>query len=230
MAEEINYSPDFLQNFDFLWEVIIYPIIQKANEEIELEFRKEAHLQFAFNDLEKYKKELIRIYHEKRVWLKGMYLPHEGKPLLDTHKLGAILCRSMIANKVFYFDYDSAEKYILHKFENSKTNNLEWFIDNVYINYKLAFYASVGMVFIELLHKYEKEGKMDAFDSLKRRGHIVFYQKSLNHDSFVNSCILALQKNDVLKRNFDYLTYAALLFQLEEYNRAYFAQTIAVLT
>ena len=66
---------------------------------------------------------------------------------------------------------------------------------------------SIKNIYIEFLH------------ALNERKSLVFYRKSPNHDDFYTSMIVALMKNDVLMRDFDYLTYAASMFQLQEYTK-----------
>lgn len=222
---DAHFSDSFVTSFNFIWEKIIYPTIQAAGKEIDEDFKKASHCDLAYANIEKYKLALMDFYHEKRQWLKSVYLPHEEHPLLDVHKLGAILCRSMLAYKPFYFDFDAATQYVLHKYanENDEQNHIEWFVDNIYVNYKVAFYASVGMIYLELLYSYKGDDNVPinpgAFEYFISRKVLDFYDKSERHDSFENSCIIALQKNDVLGRSFDYLTYAIMLFQLEQYNR-----------
>lgn len=224
-SERCQFSDSFVNSFTFIWDKVIYPIIQNAGNEIDEDFRKSCHLDFAYVNMERYKYALMSFYHEKRQWLKKVYLPHEEHPLLDVHKLGAVLCRSMLAYKPFYFDFDAATQYVLHKYanENDEQNHIDWFVNNIYVNYKVAFYASVGMIYLDILYSYQDEEDsyldLDAFEYFKNKQMLSFYTKSERHDGFENSCILALQKNDVLGRNFDYLTYAIVLFQLEQFNR-----------
>ncbi len=43
--------------------------------------------------------------------------------------------------------------------------------------------------------------------------------KSINHESFENYIIIDLAKRDVNNKSFELFMYAALMYQLEEYNR-----------
>lgn len=223
-------SEEFKHSFDYLWTVAILPTIKNAREEIDEDFSKACGLELA-KDIDDYKINLMSFYHEKRQWLKGVYLPHDNHPLLDIHKVGALICRSLLAYKPFYFDTKKAEKYVTQKFRGDKNNHVEWFVKNIYVNYRVAFYVSTSLVYIELLNDYcpngEKSNKA-IFEHFKHLGGVEYYPKSENHDSFENSCILALQKNDGLKRDFDCLTYATMLFQLEHYNRSRIPQFLAV--
>ncbi len=203
-------------SFDFFWDNIIHPVLLHVDSEIDNDFKMNCN--YSLKDIDLYKKELSCAYKRKREWLKSVYLPHDKNAKLDMHKLGAILCRIIIGIKPFSFDVSLVDKYTKNKFGDSK-NNTDWFVDNVYVNYKLAFYASVGVIFIELLDYYNSQEKKNIVDMLNNRGTIFFYKKSDNHESFQNSCILSLMKQDTLHRSFDYFMYAAMLFQLEQYNK-----------
>lgn len=219
------HSNSFEQSFTFFWDTIILPTILAAEEDAEEEFKDFCNLQFACSNINEYKSELQQFYRDKREWLKGVYLPHDEHPILDIHKISAVLCRSMLAYKPFCFDFNAAEEYVLRKFSNNKDNHIDWFVSNIYMNYKVAFYASVGLIYAEILDSYSPNGDKsdaEAFQYFMNLGGLVFYKKSPTHDNYVNSCILALQKNDVLNRKFDYLSYAINMFQLEEFNRMYY--------
>ena len=211
-------SQDVGISFTYFWNNIIFPIIERIKSEVDDEFKLISDFDYAYKDLNQYCNDLFNFYKEKREWLKTVYLPHSSCALLDIHKLGAVLCRSLIAYKPFYIDYKRAEKYVFNKFCKSKENNLDWYLNNVYANYKVAFYCSVGLVYIELLYRYKESSQFEKVDILKKNGRLFFYKESSNHDNFEKSCILALQKNDVLCRDFDYLAYAEMLFQLEKHN------------
>ncbi len=226
------FSIEFQNSFDFLWDKVIKPTIISGYESLDEEFRTKCNCTYAYSNLDEYKNDLMAFYREKREWLKTVYLPHDPNPRLDAHKLGAVLCRSMLAYKPIYFDFNIAKKFVEDKFKEQKeSSHTEWFTQNIYVNYRIAFYVSVGIVYLNLLYNYQdnEEGNtffdLEGFSFFQKAETLHFYPKSPHHDNFENSCIIALQKNDVLERNFDYLTYAIMLFQLESYNRQYFEAT-----
>ena len=161
------YSDDFKCSFEFFWIKVIWPTIEAAVEEVDDEFRKACGLQLAYSDIAKYKQDLMDFYHDKRQWLKGVYLPHDEHPLLDMHKLGAILCRSLLAYKPFYFNFQDAERFVVNKFSGDKRNHIDWFVNNIYINYKVAFYVSTGLIYLELLYGYSPKGEKANEKALK---------------------------------------------------------------
>ena len=198
------------------------------------DFKQAVKLEYAYRDVSDFKKDVRLFYREKREWLKCVYLPHEQTPVLDEHKLGAIWCRTMLAFKPFYFDIKAAEKYVNDKFgaaENSETdfddvpNNSEWFTKNIYANYRVAFLISVGIVYLYLLYDCKENGESvpeylsDAYEYFSSKKMFRCPVTTEAHNDFQTSCIIALQKNDILGRDFDYLMYAMMLFQLEHYNR-----------
>lgn len=231
---DARYSYDFERSFSFIWDRIVEPTITLVYNEIDNDFKKAAKLDFSYKDISDYKNDIKEFYREKREWLKDVYLPHQQNPFLDEHKLGAIWCRTMLAFKPFYFDLKVATKFVEDKFhiedpysENPEDipNNSDWFTKNIYSNYRVAFLVSIGIVYLYLLYDCKEMGK-DVPEYLYGAYNYFSSKKTLRcpitteaHNDFQTSCIISLQKNDVLNRDFDYLTYAIMLFQLEHYNR-----------
>lgn len=224
-----SFSKEFRKSFDFLWEKVIAPTIVAGYESMDEEFKARCNCGYAYSNLDDYKNDLMSFYREKREWLKKVYLPHNPHPRLDAHKLGAVLCRSMLAYKPIYFRFDAAKRFVENKFQDQdEVSHTDWFVQNLYVNYRIAFYVSIGIVYLNLLFNYQDDDNensffdLEGFEYFRKAETLKFYPKSPHHDSFENSCIIALQKNDILGRNFDYLTYAIMLFQIESYNRKYF--------
>lgn len=200
-------------HFDFLWETVICPIIQRSFLEIDQEYRKECYLKCENFCI--YKRRLEKIYKKKREWLKRVYLPNDKNPILDMHKIGSLLCRSIIGDKPISFDLVKSKEYVER---NNKRNDKQWLIDNAYVNYKIAFYVSVGLLYIEMISNLREKDKNEEADIIEQDGALYFYPKSPHHENFQSSCIIGLMKNDIAKRDFDYLSYSAMLFQIERYN------------
>lgn len=236
MKRELDerYSYDFERSFDYIWDKIVWPAVALVEEQMDPDFKQFAKLELAYRHVEEYKNDIKAFYREKREWLKEVYLPHEKHPFLDEHKLGAIWCRTVIAFKPFYFDFKSAETFVTEKFGKSQksdnenddaTNNSEWFTKNIYCNYRVAFLVSVGVVYLYLLYDCkEKDPHLaeylhEAYDYFREKKVLRCPPTTISHNNFSTSCIIALQKNDTLERDFDYLTYAIMLYQLEHYNR-----------
>lgn len=221
------------QPFDYFWEEIIHPSIKFCL--IGIDDSTKMRLNFYCTDIKTYKKDLNKMYNKKREWLKSEYLPNEGADArLDFHKLGAILCRCVIGNKPFHLDTALADGLILEIDKQQNLDNSEKLkkkIDSVYVNYKLAFLVGAGVAYADLFY-WAKE-KLNHYDTnseeyviykeflrlLDNQRQLTLYKKSNRHDDFVMSMIIALMKQDILMRDFDYLIYAASMFQWQEYTK-----------
>ena len=228
--------------FDYIWDGDIKKAIEICYQEMDVDFCEQAKVSIC--NLNEYKVALRELYHRKREWLKREYLPHKIKPVLDFHKLGAIICRCIIGNKPITFDEGIAE-YLFDIYQNKKITTeekLRWQINNCYVNYRIAFLAAAGVAFDDLLCwsqeninalqnkkngineiEAEKLLILKAFKAkLLEHTKLFYYHKSAKHDDFVSSVIISLMKNDILMRDFDYLTFAANLFQWQEYTKLLF--------
>lgn len=205
--------------FDLFWDKFIYPIMENVFNDIDQEFKDACGLQFAYEDIDAYRKALRKTYREKREWLKEIYMPHSKSPVLDIHKLGAVICRSIIGNKPFSFNVLKAKNFVQNKFSGTeKVQNTDWFFSNIYANYKVAFYASIGAAYLNILYRCKVSNDVDSLNYFMCNPYLKFYTPNDSHEPFETSCMIALQKNDVLGRSFDYLGYAILIYQLEQYN------------
>ena len=232
--------------FDNTWKKIILPSITKCREELDKDFAREAEA--CVVDLVEYKDKLEYIYKRKREWLKAEYLPNEENPILDFHKLSSIMCRCIVGIKPFSYNIDVAERFFSRIADNEEIEQCEkvaWQIDNVYVNYKLAFVVAEGMNFIDLLYwaqekinqikeQYSEEQiesneenvskKIDVYNEFiellnEKQQRLYSYKTSESHDNFFTSAIIALMKNDYLKRDFDYLQFSLSMFQWQEYTK-----------
>ncbi len=141
----------------------------------------------------------------------------------DIHKYCAIICRTLIHEKTIKFDMLSCETYI--KENNISPDNTDWLVKNALVNYRIAFYASVVLLYQSMLMKYTDPIIQD---KLRKNKNLNLYTKkdgtpkSINHESFENYIIIDLAKRDVNNKSFEFFMYAALMYQLEEYNRMFF--------
>ena len=219
MNDNNSQNTDSRSYFALFWDILVQPIIKKVYSEVDQDFKVACDFDYAYSNQDEYKKNLHEFYRDKREWLKTVYMPHEDSPKLDMHKLGAVLCRSLLNYKPFYLDYAKAEQYVVNRFNSADpSGNADWFFSNIYASYKVAFYASIGTSYLNLLYRCKKNGDAPAYDFFNAQQCLSTYYKSKTHEDFDNSCMLALQKNDILCRDFDYLGYAILLYQLEQFN------------
>lgn len=215
-------------HFDNFWTTAIYPSIKKAENDMDPAFIKECEVEI--RDLNEYKLELRSMYKRKREWLKKEYLPHMEKPLLDFHKLASVICRCIIGTKPISYDLNVAE----HLLDGINSNDslthstkLDWIVSNIYVNYKIAFLASIGIVYADLLYWAYEKGDVKEIEndkniyiefahSLENKNNLIFYPEPAKHENFVNSVIIALEKGDLLQRDFDYLFLSVIFYQLQE--------------
>ena len=232
------------RGFDYIWDSVIQNVIEYCEKDMDPEFVENAGV--VAQNLIKYKNGLRELYHKKREWLKIEYLPTKKNATLDFHKLSAIICRCIIGLKpISYnektakilFDKVQKKKFSLDKKENTR-KKLQWQIKNIYVNYRIAFLVSGGIVYDDLLcwvqNKLDNNLKLQDIDDkvLERRNiyeklksklidnsTLYDYIPSLNHDDFESSMIVSLMKNDVLKRDFDYLSFSSGMFQWQEHTK-----------
>ncbi len=232
--------------FESIWDDIILKSIKSCEADLDVNFKKNANVRKV--DLTEYKIRLKQVFTRKRQWLKAEYLPNEKKPTLDFHKLSSVMCRSMVGVKLFTYDILESEK-IFKKISSDKSmkqsDKVQWQINNVYINYKLAFLVAEGIVFADLLYWAQKKinfirdnydstssenntdnpnVKLEIYSKLidvlnEQKNRLYSYKTSSSHDDFVTSGIIALMKNDFLNRDFDYLQFSLSMFQWQEYTK-----------
>lgn len=215
-----NYEVD--SHFQYIWDAIIIPSIKSVQKDIDKNFGESTNLKL--KDLNAYKTKLKNIYVEKREWLKKVYLKHEENPILDMHKIASVICRSMIKIKPFEFDIDAA-----YELEKDKKDEIKWCINNLFINYKCAYKVAIGITYYDLLYQLltYKEGEnpiinnKDELDGVRKLVHekadLIFYFGNEQHENYEDSTIIALATNDINVRKFDYLAYATIFYQLQQY-------------
>lgn len=219
-----NISEHFYKD---LWPKIIFPAIINAYNNTDENFR--SYVSLEKHSDEEYQRHLSNLYEEKRDWLKKIYFGNfksEKEHWLDMHKISAVICRSLIGCKPFSFDVDKANKY---KKENNKNDDLDWIIDNYFINYKVAVNCSIGIVLYDLLDKLGDERFINkemvnvssVIKSITSKSFELYNKKPTilwsEHESFYKSMILNIAINDSNKRDFDYLGFAVNSFQLQQY-------------
>lgn len=214
---------------DSMWPIIIKPAIDNAMKASDFEFKQYVGLNsLSYSDEKEYKSRLSSLYERKREWLKKNYFgfadPHDKKRL-DMHKIAAIICRCIIGCKPFSFDISKANEY---KERRGKNEEIDWIIDNYFINYKVAVNTALAITLYDLIDKLGEEAKkkpiIDVAGTLSNiieQGFDLYQNKPFllksDHELFYKSIILDIAINDINKRDFDYLGFAALCFQVQQY-------------
>lgn len=212
---------NFSEHFDnSLWPKIIIKAIENAEKHIDNDFAR--YVQFEKINSVDYKKNLSSLYENKRDWLKRIYFGNfksDEERCLDMHKIAAIICRSIIGCKPFTFDVQKANEY---KKTHNLDKNLEWIIDNYYINYKVAINCAFAICLYDLFDKLGEsntENRNDKLISMFSNEGFDMYNTSIlksEHETFYKSVIINLAINDSNKRDFDYLGFATMCYQLQQ--------------
>lgn len=220
-----------LSNFQYIWKHWIVPLIDDLLSKMDQTFRQECNVKI--RDLDKICEAAEKYYQVKRAQVKkefyGEY--HKGDSetdhRMDFHKIGAIICKTLMEYKVYDFDMDQCKKYVERKNDPYDT---DWVVKNALINYRLAFYGSVVFLFHAMIFEYSRTNP-ELSKKLADREKLDLYKCGSNlekekaeneksvKESFENSIVLDLAKGDVGNRSFDYFMYAIILYQLEEHNK-----------
>lgn len=210
-------------SFHFIWQEWIVPLTEDMLNQADTEFIKRAGLKI--RDMNELFGVAKNYFEKKKTDLKIEFYGQDYESqehLMDFHKLGALLCRTLIQYKVFDFDISECENMVLEK----DKKDISWLVKNALINFRVAFYTSVVFVYQSMLFKYDNEENHQLFEKLKKNRCFNLYEthqsKSVNsvHESFENSIVLDLAKRDINDKSFDFLLFATIMYQLEEYNKA----------
>lgn len=213
---------------NYLWPKIISKSITNAEKKLDQEFTKYAKVESLVSKCEnEYLENLCLLYENKRDWLKRIYFGNfktNEDRCLDMHKIAAIICRCIIGCKPFSFDVQKANKY---KKGKDLDDNLDWIIDNYFINYKVAVNCAFAIILYDLFDRLgEKSSTIESNNEeivnlikiFSKQGFDMYASSILNseHETFYKSSILNLAINDSNKRDFDYLGFATICFQLQQ--------------
>lgn len=189
--------------FCYLWEQGIVKAAQNVIREIAAEHIEKYKVELDVSD--EMFKIVYREYDELRLQVREKFFNagDNGKNRIDVHKICACITGALMNVRMISFDI-TGEK--LPK-------------DIVYSNYAVAFLASMHVMYLFLLSDYEKEGKIDCYNKLKKCSTFIFPETNPGHDSYIQGRIKTLALNDICGVDFDVLTYADMLFWIEKYNK-----------
>lgn len=220
-----------IYDFGFVWKKWVIPAIDKISKQMDSDFK--SFVNFSVRDLDEIEKSAGEYFIKKREATQKEYYGDDPavvskKHLMDFHKLSAILCRTLVEHKVYYYDVQKCSEYI--KVRNIDSKNTDWLVRNVLVNFRLAFYASVIFLYQSMLYKFEKSNcglyellrnqkKLNLYTLDSNANNITYGQQDSTHESFENSLVLDLAKRDINNRSFDCFMYSTIMFQLEEYNK-----------
>lgn len=199
--------------------------VQKAREaalsECDAQFR--SYCEVGVRSEKSIKRDVEKEYRRLRAELrKECYSDETGKHMLDGRKMSAIMCNALIKEKVFYFDEVRALELLKKKkveFGTRPERKVEfnrWIANNFFINYKVAYLFSVGLVVETAKERWLRENpKLGS--RLNQQGWMTKYPEEEGIDNFNVSMVLGLGKGDLQGKDLDMFMYALQLFQIEQY-------------
>lgn len=185
--------------YDWIWNQLsesIDEISEKYFSYTEFEF----HLAYS---KESAKKKILREYNKIRKELKGeLYGANADNKRMDRHKIAACFCEAFIECKQFAFIVS----------DNTPT-------DVLLSNYELAYVSSLRVLYLFMLYEYLKDGRQQYFHKLLNASKLLVPETSSTHDTYNKGRIKTLASNDYYGKEFDLLTYADMMFWIEQYNK-----------
>lgn len=235
-------TPSSIRPFDHIWEKVIQSVSKTVLKESDPDFAK--HCGLRLRPSEEWQNGLYKSYQHFRGQLKDIcYGPsnhRSAEELLDGRKIAAVLCASLISQKGFQFDMLKAQKFVGVKKEELADAPVlfnQWAVGNVYINYKLAYYASLQLVYLTLMRDllikaglkdldYGEEILTKSKDQedarkyaalLNEWGHLAPYHQPPRGDGFDVNIIIGLARTDMSMKELDMFMFAMQLYQIEEH-------------
>lgn len=215
------------RHFQQILQMAIRPVKEIVYSDSDPDFRERCSLQTVSGWEERLREE----YRSLRETLKAIcYGSNADSWLLDGRKIVAVFCGALMQVKAFTFDLDQAKALMVQK-KNAMSGVAfnSWLAQNVYLNYKFAYYASLQLVYLTLLYDLNNPqmartlygiSETDATTlvvALNNIGHLFPYPSPPDADSFDVNVIIGLARSDLTGQNFDMFLFAMQLYQLEMY-------------
>lgn len=206
------------RHYTQIWEKVICEVLRVVKDECDEEFEQKCRLKTKQIDL--WKRSLEKEYRMLRHMLKEYcYGERATDGSLDGRKLAAVFCNALIKEKAFIFDTIEALKLMRTRKEELPSDKFNlWCAHNIFINYKLAYYVSLQLVYLILLNQLLciKETHSYAI-RLNDIGHLYRYPYAKNTDSFDVNVIIGIARADIENKDFDMFLFAMQLYQIEMY-------------
>lgn len=234
--------PSGIRPFDHIWEKVIQSVSKTVLEKSDPDFAKYCGLRL--RSAEEWRDGLYEAYQRLRGQLKDIcYGPTDhrsAEELLDGRKIAAVLCASLISQKGFQFDMVKAWEFAEEKKRMLAEVPVcfnQWAAGNVYINYELAYYASLQLVYLTLMRdllvkaglkdlnqrkltlkeSQEREEAKKLASQLNEWGHVASYPQPPRGDGFDVNIIIGLARTDMSMKDLDMFMFAMQLYQIEEH-------------
>lgn len=206
------------RHYSQIWEKVVRQVLMIVEEECDAEFVEYCSLQM--KPLSSLKVTLEDEYRLLRRELKeACYGNRSDNGSLDSRKLAAVFCKSLIKEKAFRFNTAKALQLLKRRKEELAPDVLNlWIVHNVFINYKLAYYVSLQLVYLTLLQQLlaSEETRLKGL-KLNKIGHLYRYPSVRDIDGFDVNIIIGIARADLNKKDFDMFLFAMQLYQIEMY-------------
>lgn len=219
--------PNDKTEFLHIWEKAIIPVRNTVLAECDPCFQEEASLYFRGDNVA-WKDGLENKFHEQRHIFKeqcyGKKEERKGDPLLDSRKVGAVLCQTLCLNKPFGFNLEMADKLAMEKKAHLKSlDYTKWAVNNTFVNYKFAHLVSQNLVYLALLSDLMGENAtaemIEMGKELNAVGRLFRYPTESDCDTMDVNVIVALARDNISGQELNMLLYAMILYQNEMYTR-----------
>lgn len=213
--------------FEDVWNVIIKNI-DYSFADIDPAFKERADARI--KDLSQLHDSVEPDYKLKRHETKMLFYKDGSRErLLDSRKLGAVVCVALINNKPIVFDEKKAKEYALEKKDQLEQADYNiWACNNILINFKIAYLSSISLVYYSCMYclnkniqiledDFDEEQRKAFFDKLKLLKRLCNYPKCKEFDSFGVNMIVSLARTSLSNNEIDIEMYALQLWQIEMY-------------
>lgn len=182
------------KSFDFIWENAIYPTIVSCSINLE-----KSPVKISGSDIEEYKESFYYVYQTNRETFKNKWHTKKGDGCLSYQKLASVICKSLIEKKFFKLDLSQKNLDLINNFDKNTV------INYFFINYKLAFYAGLGVMFISMISDYADDESVCHY-LLKKKTPYLLKENSPVNDDCQDYIIKDLAHNDVNNVEFDLIS------------------------
>ena len=190
-----------MKQFDFLWENAVLNALENVWEE-QLSPEDKNNYNIFRRDSPKDMEKVKSLYENYRDFTKSRFFDtgEDGNNLMDVHKVASCLTGALVRYKMLRYDLKE-----------------DLPIEVMLSNYAIAFLAGVNVLYlVDLADSYEKNRAL--FRKLCDKKTFEFPATTPGHDPYVQGRIKTLAINDLNGVDFDVLTYADMLFWIENYN------------
>lgn len=209
-----------VRDFEYIWDKVIVPEVERSKKNYSGLFSQDYKLECAIGDCS-YRAELEKSFQELWDLLKKECYNDNVERRLDFRKISAVLVRALIENKAFSFDVDRMRKD-LELQQNSCNDRVDFnnrLCKSFLINYSLAFYCGLRLLYLTTIERYSKIDEKLAIALLDNKSFIKYEmaKDESDTDGFYVNVIMGLARADFRGDKIDMMLLAMILYQYETY-------------